>query len=201
MPLKLSQCLWSEASLPATGISRNSKPLWNLLVSAVVGRIVMCELLASLRCNTLTPCSNKAVADGGVSFYIDHFVRDRVAKYCYGIEIHTSYNRWDAEHQSRFSSVYKGPDDIVRIPAAFSIILPKVVQNAHFYMKDIPLMLQIVQDMQVSETREFRQPYCHMRTTSAGLPDVIEQGILCYRELSSNPRWTDVDSGQFLHHI
>ncbi|KAG5644294.1 hypothetical protein DXG03_008712 [Asterophora parasitica] len=144
---------------------------------------------------------NKAVADGGVSFYIDHFVTARVAKYSYGIEVGIPYDIWDAEHKSRRFSVYQAPNGVNHIPAAFDIVLPKVVQNAHSYVTAFTAAHPaIMQDTQVSETREFRQQYHQLRATFDSLPDEIQVDILCYRGLSPKPRWTDVDSGEFLCH-
>jgi len=46
-------------------------------------------------------CRNKAVADGAVSFYIDHCVGVRIATATYGIEYLTSFDENDPEHIAR----------------------------------------------------------------------------------------------------
>ncbi|KAG6901746.1 hypothetical protein C0995_008311 [Termitomyces sp. Mi166 len=68
---------------------------------------------------------NKAVADGGVSFYIDHFVSARVAKYAYGVEVNTYFDPTDDEHLSRFLTVFTDAAGYEMVPGAYSIILPK----------------------------------------------------------------------------
>lgn len=69
---------------------------------------------------------NKAVADGAVSFYLDHFVRARVSKFSYGINCNGNYDASDNEHRKRSSSIYVGLDGQQRIPNCFDVILPKV---------------------------------------------------------------------------
>ncbi|KAF8058637.1 hypothetical protein FPV67DRAFT_1523179 [Lyophyllum atratum] len=120
---------------------------------------------------------NKAVADGGVSFYIDHYVTARVAKHAYGIQISTEYDPADAQHRLRSSSIWRDASGINRIPRAFSTILPK---NA-----------------QVSEATEFRQNYLISSKSHAGLPGRIEYDILCYRGLLQEPKWTDEDAAMY----
>ncbi|KAF8868964.1 hypothetical protein BD779DRAFT_1582049, partial [Infundibulicybe gibba] len=49
---------------------------------------------------------NKAVADGAVSFYIDHFVSVRVSKRTYGCACNIQYDPGNAEHVQRVSKTY-----------------------------------------------------------------------------------------------
>ncbi|KAH0588423.1 hypothetical protein H2248_004272 [Termitomyces sp. 'cryptogamus'] len=72
---------------------------------------------------------NKAVADGGVSFYIDHFVSARIAKYTYGIQICHRYKPSDPEHESRFLTVFTNAAGYEMVPGAYSIILPKACEH------------------------------------------------------------------------
>ncbi|KAE9395089.1 hypothetical protein BT96DRAFT_163469 [Gymnopus androsaceus JB14] len=44
---------------------------------------------------------NKAVSDGAVSFYLDHYVTGRVSRWSYGLKCWTRYNAHDTEHQRR----------------------------------------------------------------------------------------------------
>ncbi|KAF7362767.1 hypothetical protein MVEN_00626400 [Mycena venus] len=44
---------------------------------------------------------NKAVADGAVSFYVDHYVSVRVARFTYGMQISEPYNPNNVEHATR----------------------------------------------------------------------------------------------------
>jgi len=69
---------------------------------------------------------NKAVADGAISFYLDHFVSVRVSRFAYGIKCSTTYHSEDPEHRSRSKRIVYGLDGVQRLPGSFSIILPKV---------------------------------------------------------------------------
>ncbi|KAG1830176.1 hypothetical protein EV424DRAFT_1315773 [Suillus variegatus] len=44
---------------------------------------------------------NKAVADGAVSYFIDHLVSSRVARFTYGTECSVPFNPFDMEHRAR----------------------------------------------------------------------------------------------------
>lgn len=81
---------------------------------------------------------NKAVADGALSFYLDHFVSVRVAKFSYGIECCMEFCNGDAEHQARYWKCLTRPSGREFIPGAFSEILAKVismsVDRAHFVL-------------------------------------------------------------------
>ena len=74
--------------------------------------------------------SNKAVADGAVSFYIDHFVSARVSKFAYGIEIYQKFDAFDAEHARRKNLAFMTSRGYLGIDGIFSVILPQV-RDAH----------------------------------------------------------------------
>ncbi|KAG2347369.1 hypothetical protein BDR05DRAFT_876763 [Suillus weaverae] len=44
---------------------------------------------------------NKAVADGAVSYFIDHLVSSRVSRFAYGTECSVPFNPFDMEHRAR----------------------------------------------------------------------------------------------------
>jgi hypothetical protein len=75
--------------------------------------------------------SNKAVADGAVSFYIDHLVSSRVARATYGIQVYTQYDPQDAEHQARKHTKFIDAAGHQSIPDQFSSILIKVNKYNH----------------------------------------------------------------------
>ncbi|KAJ3522838.1 hypothetical protein NMY22_g11713 [Coprinellus aureogranulatus] len=83
--------------------------------------------------------SNKAVSDGAISFYLDHFVNTRISKITYGNFCHIPYDPNDEEHRRRESGVFTTISGLKRIADSFDIILPK--------------------NQQVSETKEFRKGY------------------------------------------
>jgi hypothetical protein len=70
--------------------------------------------------------SNKAVADGGVSFYIDHFVTARFSKFAYGIKTRRKYDASNPEHQRRKNTTFMTPKGYLAISGIFSAILPQV---------------------------------------------------------------------------
>lgn len=70
--------------------------------------------------------SNKAVAEGGVSFYLEHFVSARIIKVTYGTVINTSYDPSDPEHVARNWKKIVRPSGRVVVPEFFSSILTKV---------------------------------------------------------------------------
>ncbi|KAG5350993.1 hypothetical protein C0989_008355 [Termitomyces sp. Mn162] len=87
------------------------------------------DLSLGIRSGQLKLKGNKAVADGGVSFYIDHFVSARIAKYTYGIQICHRYKPSDPEHESRFLTVFTNAAGYEMVPGAYSIILPKACEH------------------------------------------------------------------------
>ncbi|KAI5999139.1 hypothetical protein EDD15DRAFT_2386458 [Pisolithus albus] len=119
---------------------------------------------------------NKAVADGGVSYFIDHSVTARVSKYACGIRCNPTYDSNDQEHRQRSSQVFRSVDGYQRLPNSFDIILPK--------------------DTKVSETKEFRRSYNRTSTNRSDFRYLADP-ILCYKGSSPRPRWTDVDAGSY----
>ncbi|KAJ7578243.1 hypothetical protein C8J56DRAFT_969481 [Mycena floridula] len=118
---------------------------------------------------------NKAVADGAVSFYLDHCVSDRVAKVTYGVQINAYFDETNPEHISRAGDMFIGGDGSKLIPSFFNAILPK--------------------DTLVSETKEFRKTY--VRTLKNRTQTSFQEQIMCYRGRDSNPRWTDIDAAMY----
>lgn len=53
---------------------------------------------------------NKAVSDGAMSFYLDHYVRSRVSKVTYGSIANVLYKDHDPEHTKRSSLRYTQAD-------------------------------------------------------------------------------------------
>jgi hypothetical protein len=71
-------------------------------------------------------CRNKAVAEGAVSFYLDHRVGSRMSRFTYGVNCHVPYNPNDEEHRLRSICSWLSPSGLRRLPGFFSAILPKV---------------------------------------------------------------------------
>lgn len=119
---------------------------------------------------------NKAVADGALSFYLDHSVRSRVSRFTYGVHCHIPYDIYDAEHLQRSASSFTSAGGYRRIPGAFSVILPK--------------------NTQTSETKEFRRAYFE-ETDSLSELSRVTVSLDCYRGELANPRWRDIDAGMY----
>ncbi|KIL64021.1 hypothetical protein M378DRAFT_163735 [Amanita muscaria Koide BX008] len=119
---------------------------------------------------------NKVVADGAVSFYIDHHVDKRIARYTYGNPCSYIYNPADPEHSKRSSQKYTSPSNKQYIRGAFDVILAKGTQ--------------------VSETTEFRRSYWFTGMHPDGMCR-IKNEIYCYYGTIQNPRWMDVDKESY----
>lgn len=76
--------------------------------------------------NACSFASNKVVADGAVSFYIDHFVSARVSKLAYGVSIWEEYQPYNPEHRCREKNKFMTPGGCLGIGDIFSAILAKV---------------------------------------------------------------------------
>ncbi|PFH47323.1 hypothetical protein AMATHDRAFT_43014 [Amanita thiersii Skay4041] len=87
---------------------------------------------------------NKAVAEGSVSFYLDHYVTTRIAKYTYGIKVNADFDPDNSEHRRRERHAFVGADGTRRLPGSFSPILTKGTE--------------------VAETKEFRHSYNYTYT-------------------------------------
>lgn len=70
--------------------------------------------------------SNKAVSDGAVSFYLDHFVRTRVAKFTYGQFCTLKYDPSNPDHVRRSANSFVSYAGEQRLPGYFDVILQKV---------------------------------------------------------------------------
>ncbi|KAK0196210.1 hypothetical protein F5146DRAFT_976114 [Armillaria mellea] len=119
---------------------------------------------------------NKAVSEGAISFYLDHFVRSRVSRYTYGSKMYTPFSRGDPEHRRRENKTFVAANGKVSLDNQFDIILSK--------------------DVRVSEETEFRKSYFKYAET---LPELstIEDEIIYYRGARKTPRWMDTEEVMF----
>uniref|UniRef100_A0A0W0G793 Uncharacterized protein n=1 Tax=Moniliophthora roreri TaxID=221103 RepID=A0A0W0G793_MONRR len=118
---------------------------------------------------------NKAVADGAVSFYLDHCVSARISRFTYGTECCTAFDPSDPQHQRRSQTIFLQASGRRAIPNVFDIILPKGAR--------------------VQEETEFRSHYFRQSSSKLALQKIADD-ILCYRG-SNNVRWTDVEPKMF----
>ncbi|KAF8655087.1 hypothetical protein AX16_003251 [Volvariella volvacea WC 439] len=114
--------------------------------------------------------SNKAVADGAVSFYLDHYVRSRIFKYVCGATCNPLYEPQNPEHDRRLSSRIILADGTQRISGGFCTIIPRGTE--------------------VSETQVFRKPYYRCKDKRADILDGdLRCDIYCYRGPLKQPYW------------
>jgi len=113
---------------------------------------------------------NKAVADGAISYYIDHFVQTRVSKLTYGSKGSIDYDASDAEHQKRVT--FTAISGVKRIDRVFWVILSG--------------------NKQVPETNEIRRSHYWEFTSQAGLYSA-KSHIYCYRGIVSDAAFMDIN--------
>ncbi|KDQ59135.1 hypothetical protein JAAARDRAFT_192677 [Jaapia argillacea MUCL 33604] len=136
------------------------------------------ERLRPLHMNLSRPdgYTNKAVADGGLSFYLDHFVSTRVARATYGSRCSTRFDPSDHEHAQRASQVFLNATGYQYLPCAFSAVLKKGTS--------------------VTENREFTCGFT--RTVQDGSQiGRVPVDITCYRGADQDTEWTDVEPDKF----
>lgn len=70
--------------------------------------------------------SDKAVAVGAVSFYINSIVKGRISKFAYGVPYCIPYKGSDPEHFKRENKTYTDELGDKYVPDAFDTMLSKV---------------------------------------------------------------------------
>ncbi|KIM58498.1 hypothetical protein SCLCIDRAFT_128166, partial [Scleroderma citrinum Foug A] len=119
---------------------------------------------------------NKAVADGAVSFYIDHLVTTRAAKLTYGLTCLTPFQSGRADHVSRTNTKLRDLAGSWVLPNAFQSILKKGTQ--------------------VSERQEFRSSFFMLRKSATDCTSISDK-IIAYRGSLSDPCWMDIETASF----
>ncbi|KAF8333728.1 hypothetical protein F5887DRAFT_1286197 [Amanita rubescens] len=135
---------------------------------------------------------NKAVAEGAVSYHIDHRVSVRVSKFTFGIEATRLFEPTNPEHICRPSLVYPSPSGPRRIEGIFSEILAKA-SSVHFC--ETILLNFRTQATAVSEEKEFRKTYFHeLPRRQFEEFDTVELVLKCYRGRAAKaPLWLDLE--------
>ncbi|KAK2462910.1 hypothetical protein APHAL10511_005108 [Amanita phalloides] len=122
---------------------------------------------------------NKAVAEGAVSYHIDHRVSTRVARLTYGFHIHYPFNPFDSEHIRRSHLVFTNLSGERRIMGVFSYVLLKGTA--------------------VSEETEYRKSYFkEIPRSSFDADKTIQENMKCYRGRAAKPpNWIDCEKESF----
>ncbi|KAH9946441.1 hypothetical protein B0H21DRAFT_693711 [Amylocystis lapponica] len=122
--------------------------------------------------------TSKAVAEGAVSYYLDHFVSVRMSRVAYGVRCLTPYDLNDPEHYKRRGGVCTQASGRRYLPDAYSVILPKGVRTR--------------------ENEEKRHLFVRTARQPSALHAIIAE-ITCYRGRNRDPIWTDIEPGQSGH--
>ncbi|GJE90679.1 HSP70 family protein [Phanerochaete sordida] len=116
--------------------------------------------------------TNKAVAEGAVSFFLGHSVTARISRSTYGSTCWFPYDASDPEHVLRHSTKRLKPSGRYSIPDGFSVILEKGIR--------------------VGENEELRRHFS-LEATEPRTLDHISSEVSCYRGARKSPRWTDIE--------
>ncbi|KAI0315438.1 hypothetical protein OF83DRAFT_1062097 [Amylostereum chailletii] len=107
--------------------------------------------------------AGKAVAEGAVSFHIDHFVSTRAAQFTYGVEATGEYDPRNKSHVRRKHDTFLSPNGTRYIRRVFEPLL--------------------VKGTLVGETTEFKQEFVQSADDKDALR-MIETDILCHTAVS-----------------
>ncbi|KAH9852621.1 hypothetical protein C2E23DRAFT_868473 [Lenzites betulinus] len=124
-------------------------------------------------CNT-----SKAVAEGGVSFYLENCVSARVIRVTYGINVAVPYDPTDLEHIARRSGMFEDLSGRRLVSGAFSAYL--------------------VKGTRITEDEERSQDWQQLSTNMDKL-STITSHLLCYKGTHQNVHWIDTDPSCFEH--
>ncbi|KAI0031115.1 hypothetical protein K488DRAFT_87118 [Vararia minispora EC-137] len=117
--------------------------------------------------------ANKAVAEGAVSFHIDHFVSSRVAKLTYGSRCTHVFDSNNPEHAKRASNTFVAPNGLQMLDGGF---------------KDI-----LVKGTQITEDTLFERPFYIISRFGV---EKIECEVICHRG-DNVPKWMDEEPELF----
>lgn len=119
---------------------------------------------------------NKAVADGAISFYIDHLVKTRVAKVTYGIPVAIRYDSSRLDHIARKNTKVLSLSGHWVLPNAFGSILNK--------------------GSRVSEEQESRLRVSKVGESASDCSHITSR-IYAYSGNLSDAIWMDAEPGSF----
>lgn len=76
-------------------------------------------------------CRAKAVAHGGVAFYLDRNVTERTMRHTYGVTLRPSYDSSNSEHQARRLKLWTDPiSGTVYVEDGFFALVKKASHDA-----------------------------------------------------------------------
>ncbi|KAF9783757.1 hypothetical protein BJ322DRAFT_877685 [Thelephora terrestris] len=119
--------------------------------------------------------TNKAVAIGAVSYYVDHFVTGRVSKFTYGVPCIIRYNPSDVEHSRRAHKLTTDAIGEKYVPDKFQTMLSRGTK--------------------VLEDREIRHAF--YLESEGTPPQEASPRIVKYTGSLVSPGWEDVEKEKF----
>ena len=140
---------------------------------------------------TLVINSNKAVAVGAISFYLDHFVAGRISKFTYGVPCSTIYRSFNPEHTKRKHKAYFDATGDKLLPDCFNTMLSRVRQPSS--LSALVGNFVVPQGTKVLEDREVRSSFCHVSEGNPG--QQAFQPVIKYTGARSAPEWMDIELG------
>ena len=135
------------------------------------------------------------MADGAISYYIDHYVQTRVSKLTYGSKGSIDYDSNNPEHRKR--PTFTAISGIKRIDKVFWVILSGVSYRPFFKKKKrlFYFFFFVCKNKQVPETNEIRRSHYWEFSNLAGLSSA-KSYIYCYRGIVSDAAFMDTNSGK-----
>ena len=137
------------------------------------------------------------MADGAVSFFIDHLVSSRTARFTYGTECNALYNEHDPEHLARRDNAFEGMTGYLEVPHAFESILKKVSQPCLLCNSFADRSGPYTKGTEVSEEQEFKKPFI-IEEFDLSHCGSIHVDIVAYRGKLLDPTWVDAERGEFV---
>ena len=137
------------------------------------------------------------MADGAISYYVDHFVQTRVSKLTYGSQGNTNYDPKNPEHRKR--PIDTSIPGVKLINEIFLVILSGVSYPLGFTLEkrkiSFLLMLLKFKNQQVPEINEVRRSHV-LNITSLECLSSVKLDIYCYRGIVADKSFMDTNPGE-----
>lgn len=134
------------------------------------------------------------MSDGAVSYYLDRYVRSRIARFSYGQIIAVLYDSNDLAHVGRADQCVTWADGTVRVNDYFNTMISKVNP---FLFRSRTRYLNFTQGTQISEQKEFEMNLYNIYNNTKEMGDrVLESEIWCYKGEYDDASWLDIDRGE-----
>ena len=134
------------------------------------------------------------MADGAISYYVDHFVQTRVSKFTYGSRGSISYDPKNPEHRKR--PIDTSIPGFKRVNEVFMVILSGVSWFTSQKRKILRLLIFFkFKNQQIPETNEVRRSYL-AKFNCLGALSSAKMEIYCYRGIVADLSFMDTNPGE-----